>query len=102
MKFFALGLLAHLKSSGIPLHIVCLTRGEGGQLGDPPIATKETLPSIREEEMKAAAAVLGATNLVFLDYTDPEPDGTRLRAPDHDPPNSSTRLKYRFRNSIRR
>ncbi|NND70237.1 MAG: PIG-L family deacetylase [Rhodothermales bacterium] len=83
-EIFCSGLLAHLSSKGVPLHIVCLTRGEGGQIGVPPKATRETLPAVREREMARAAEVLGVESLVFLEYTDPAPDGSRLRAPDHD------------------
>ena len=84
-EIFCSGILAHLSSKGVPVHIVCLTRGEGGQLGFPPRATLETLPEVREREMAEAAEVLGAESLVFLNYIDPAPDGFRLRAPEHDP-----------------
>lgn len=84
-EIFCSGLLCHLTSQFIPVHIVCLTRGEGGRLGSPPIATKENIGEVREEEMINAVQEIGAASIDFLGYIDPEPDGSRLKAPDHEP-----------------
>ena len=84
-EIFCSGLLYHLTSNDIPVNIICLTRGEGGRLGHPPIATRETIADVREAEMIRAASVLGVSSVKFLDCVDPEPDGSRLRAPDHNP-----------------
>lgn len=82
-EIFCSGLLCHLASQFIPVHIVCLTRGEGGRLGSPPIATRDTIGDVREQEMINAIQEIGAASIDFLGCIDPEPDGSRLRAPDH-------------------
>ena len=65
------GTLALLTSQGIEVHIVCATRGEGGELGEPPVCTREELPAVREAELRCAAQALGASGVTFLDYEDP-------------------------------
>jgi len=48
-----------------------VTRGEGGELGEPPVtANNAQLGAIREREFRCAAQALGATVSV-LDYVDP-------------------------------
>lgn len=85
-EFFCAGLLLKLRAKGIPVHILCLTRGEGGSLGSPPLAIRETIGQVREQEMQRSARILDADSLGFLDYVDPVPVGdTDLHAPVHDP-----------------
>src|SRR5581483_4747703 len=50
--------------------LVCATRGEAGELGTPPVATREKLGSVREKELRAAAKVLGIKEIFFLNYID--------------------------------
>lgn len=83
-EIFCAGLLLRLSSEGVPVHLVCLTRGEGGQLGYPPRATRETIGQVREQEMHCSAQILNAESLAFLDYRDPLADDG-LKAPEHDP-----------------
>lgn len=65
------GLIALLSQQGIPVHIVCATRGEGGELGEPPaVPRREMLGPLRENELYSAVRALGATAQV-LDYVDP-------------------------------
>jgi LmbE family N-acetylglucosaminyl deacetylase len=64
------GIIALLASQGIAVQVVCATRGEGGELGDPPVATRLTLGKVREAELRCAVRALGA-NLTLLDYVDP-------------------------------
>jgi LmbE family N-acetylglucosaminyl deacetylase len=80
------GTLALLAARGVAVHIVCLTRGEGGEVGEPPLATREQLGEVREAEMVAAVRALGGKSLTFLGYVDPTvgPNET-LFAPQHDP-----------------
>jgi LmbE family N-acetylglucosaminyl deacetylase len=66
------GLLALLARSGCPVHYLCATRGEGGELGEPPLCTRQELGRVREQELKCAVANLGGSSLTFLDYPDPE------------------------------
>ena len=53
------------------LTILCATRGEGGERGDPSLCTREELGALRTEELRCAAQELGAIGLEFLDYIDP-------------------------------
>ena len=68
---FAGGTLAMLVDRGATLHILLATRGEGGELGEPPITDRPGLGAIREHELRCAAESLGATSVLFLDYVDP-------------------------------
>lgn len=80
------GTLARLASRGVAVHIACLTRGEGGELGEPPRTDREHLGEVREQEMVCAVGKLGGKSLTFLGYVDPVagPDEA-LSAPEHDP-----------------
>lgn len=80
------GTLALLAARGVAVHLVCLTRGEGGELGEPPVTTREQLGATREAELVAAAGALKVASLTLMDYVDPDvgPDGA-LSAPVHDP-----------------
>ncbi len=80
------GALALLAAAGVAVHVVCLTRGEGGELGEPPLTDRAGLGELREAEMVCAVGALGARSLTFLGYTDPTvaADGA-LAAPVHDP-----------------
>ena len=80
------GTLARLGASGVDVHVACLTRGEGGELGEPPLTDREHLGELREHEMVCAVGKLRGKSLTFLGYVDPTagPDGT-LSAPEADP-----------------
>ena len=54
------GALAARSAAGEPAGVVCLTRGEQGPISDPALATRETLPDVRLQELRAACAELGA------------------------------------------
>lgn len=61
---------AHI-ANGTPVTYACLTLGEMGRnLGDPPFATRESLPLIRKEELKNAAKAMGLEDLRMLGYRD--------------------------------
>jgi N-acetylglucosamine malate deacetylase 2 len=80
------GTLAMLSARGVAVHVLCLTRGEGGELGEPPLCTREALGAVREKEMVCAVGQLGGKNLSFLGYVDPLiGPGEALYAPEHDP-----------------
>ena len=80
------GTLARLASRGVAVHYLCLTRGEGGELGEPPRCARAELGQVREREMVCAVQALGGKSLTFLGYVDPEvgPNDT-LSAPAADP-----------------
>jgi LmbE family N-acetylglucosaminyl deacetylase len=68
---FAGGTLARYAASGDEVTIVCVTRGEGGEAGDPPLCSLDELGAVRERELRCAAAALGAREVYFLGFTDP-------------------------------
>jgi LmbE family N-acetylglucosaminyl deacetylase len=68
---FAGGLISLMTQQHIPVHIVCCTRGEGGEMGEPPVTfRRELLGAAREAELRCAAQALGAS-VTVLDYVDP-------------------------------
>lgn len=68
---FAGGMLAKHALAGDEVYVICTTRGEGGEVGDPPLTTKDHLGAVREAEMREACAALGVKEVVFLDFVDP-------------------------------
>jgi LmbE family N-acetylglucosaminyl deacetylase len=65
------GCLALLAQAGVGVDYLCATRGEGGEVGEPPLCTPEQLGEVRAREMDCAVHVLGARSLTFLGYDDP-------------------------------
>ncbi len=65
------GTLALLARAGAAVHILCATRGEGGELGEPPLCAREDLGRVREQEMRCAVDALGGVSVEFLNYIDP-------------------------------
>jgi N-acetylglucosamine malate deacetylase 2 len=60
----------HIKS-GTPVAYACLTLGEMGRnMGNPPFATRESLPKIRKNELLNAAQVLGIQDLRMMGLRD--------------------------------
>ncbi|GEQ04292.1 bacillithiol biosynthesis deacetylase BshB2 [Staphylococcus gallinarum] len=63
-SFSSAGTLARYIDNGIPVTYACLTLGQMGRnLGNPPFATRESLPHIREKELENAMAAIGITDL---------------------------------------
>jgi LmbE family N-acetylglucosaminyl deacetylase len=90
-ELYAAGLLARLSEIGVEVHLLCLTRGEGGSPGDPPVATRENLGAAREAELRASAEALGVRSVELLGYVDPIPQGRPL-APEVDPDHLAARI----------
>ncbi len=65
------GTLALLASLGARVHLLVATRGEGGEMGEPPLCEREQLGGVRENELRCAAQALGAASLTLMDYIDP-------------------------------
>lgn len=64
-------MIALMTRQNIAVHLVCATRGEGGELGDPPVVTeRKALGAAREAELRCSAQALGAS-LTILNYVDP-------------------------------
>jgi N-acetyl-1-D-myo-inositol-2-amino-2-deoxy-alpha-D-glucopyranoside deacetylase len=72
------GTLALAARQGTVVHVLCATRGEGGQSSDPALTTSEQVAGVRAEEMAASCRVLGAQPPRFLDYRDGELAGVHL------------------------
>ncbi len=65
------GTLALLASHGAQVDYLCATRGEGGEVGEPPVCAIEELGQVRAGELACAVRELGGRSLNFLDYVDP-------------------------------
>jgi len=65
------GTLALLARAGADIHYICATRGEGGELGEPPVCTRGEIGAYREQELARAIQALGGSSLSFLEHTDP-------------------------------
>lgn len=70
------GTLASLAADGAHVTLVCATRGEVGDISDPALATPETLPQVREAELRCAAQAMGIGEPIFLNYRDSGMVGT--------------------------
>lgn len=58
-------------NSGTPVTYACLTLGEMARnLGNPPFATRESLPEIRKAELKKAAEIMGIKDLRLMGFRD--------------------------------
>jgi len=65
------GTIALHTKNGTPVTYMCLTLGEMGRnLGNPPFATRESLPSIRKKELQNAAATMGIQDLRMMGLRD--------------------------------
>ncbi len=65
------GTLAWAAAKGLTVQILSVTRGEGGEVGEPAVTTQERLGEVREAELRAAVASLGVAGVEFLPYLDP-------------------------------
>ena len=73
------GTFARYAAEGVHTVLVCCTRGEEGEIHDPDLdeqAARPRLGAIREGELRAAAALLGISELHFLGYRDSGMIGT--------------------------
>lgn len=65
------GTIATHVQNGTPVTYACLTLGEMGRnMGNPPFATRESLPKIRAIELQNAAKVLGIDDLRMMGLRD--------------------------------
>ncbi|HEY8910631.1 MAG TPA: bacillithiol biosynthesis deacetylase BshB2 [Desulfosporosinus sp.] len=65
------GTIAQFAKSGVPVTYVCGTMGQMGRnMGKPFFATRESLPTIREAELKEACQALGIKNVIKLGLRD--------------------------------
>lgn len=65
------GSIAAYRKMDVPVTYACLTLGEMGRnLGDPPVATRETLRDIRKVELLQSCEAMGLTDLRMLGFRD--------------------------------
>lgn len=64
------GTLAALVVGGHRVTLICATNGDVGEISDPALATPETLPSVRQGELRAAMDLTGILDVRFLNYRD--------------------------------
>jgi LmbE family N-acetylglucosaminyl deacetylase len=70
------GTMAHYTDAGIPVTMLCATRGEVGEIAPGTGATPETLAAYREQELRDACALLGVQDVRFLSFRDSGMAGT--------------------------
>ena len=68
--FCGAGMFSTLSDAGAAVRIVTYTTGDAGQIRDAEIATRSTLGEVRRQELRAAAAELGVTDVVIHDRGD--------------------------------
>lgn len=69
-SFGTAGTIIHYTDNGVPVTYICMTLGDMGRnLGNPPLATRESLTDIRTKELDDAAKVLGC-DCIKLGYRD--------------------------------
>jgi LmbE family N-acetylglucosaminyl deacetylase len=64
------GTLALCAARGAHVTLVCATRGELGPIASPELATHQTLPQVRERELRASCKHLGIEDVRFLGLPD--------------------------------
>lgn len=64
------GAFARALRQGAKAYLLCMTRGEAGQISDPALATPETLGAVRTEELRRAVAVYDWEPPIVLDFPD--------------------------------
>ena len=62
-SLFGGGTLRMFAEQGHSVYILETTRGEGGEVGDPPLTTQKDLGAYREQEVRQAASFLGAQDI---------------------------------------
>ena len=64
------GTIAKLTNAKHKVKLITATKGEAGELGNPPIATRDKIGEVRERELRRAAKILGISDIYFLDFVD--------------------------------
>lgn len=64
------GTIKKLTLLGHKVNLITATKGEAGEVGNPPVTTKEKLGETREKELRRAAKILGISHIYFLDLID--------------------------------
>lgn len=70
-SFICGGTIAKYAELGADISLVCATKGEmGRRMGNPPFVNRETMPALREAELREACRLLGIGDLRFLGIRD--------------------------------
>jgi len=64
------GTLARLADAGVRVVLLCASQGRKGAISDPALVPDGDLGSVRAEELRQAAQVLGIADVVILDHPD--------------------------------
>jgi len=86
---------------GHNVYILETTRGEGGEVGEPPLTTQENLGAYREQEVRQAARALGVRDIFFLPYIDPNMEINGIARPIDIPLEEFTRAIGEYVKKIR-
>lgn len=78
--FSAAGIMTEARSRGIPVTLICMTRGEAGDSSIPGLDTPEVLGAVRERELRDAMAALGVRDVRFMEYRDSGMPGSPANA----------------------
>jgi N-acetyl-1-D-myo-inositol-2-amino-2-deoxy-alpha-D-glucopyranoside deacetylase len=70
------GTLAHYAERGCQVSLICMTRGEAGEISEPGLAPPDDLGRVREEELRCSCAAVGVSALHLLGYNDSGMEGT--------------------------
>ncbi len=81
--FTSAGTVAAAMALGIDAVAISATRGEGGKTGIPHLDTPDVLGAVREQELRAAMAIVGVRDIRFLDYRDSGMAGAPENADRH-------------------
>lgn len=69
-SFFTVGVTRKYTQAGHDVVLCCATRGQRGSAGNPPLASAEELPAMREQELRTAAEIMGLAHIELLPYED--------------------------------
>lgn len=70
---FGVTLATYGQNPDVKTHLITITRGQKGTLGDPKLGvTRKMLPVVREKELRCAASKLGLDTITILNYEDGE------------------------------
>ncbi len=64
------GTFAKYAREGVRISLISATRGEAGEISHPSLASQENLAAVREAELRRASAIVGVSDLRFLDCPD--------------------------------
>lgn len=69
-SFYTVGVTRKHVEAGGRVVLSCATRGQRGSAGNPPLTAPGKLPEVREEELRAAAEIMGLARIEILPYED--------------------------------